>query len=171
MAEPFLAEIRIFPWLNPNQGWADCNGQLLPINQNQALFSLLGTQFGGNGQTNFALPDFRGRVPIHFGNNHTIGERAGQEFHTVTHSEMPAHNHFITASSAIGNSNNPNFGGTGHLLAADPGNAYSGNLTNLVTLNPGTIGTVGGSQAHENRQPYLTLRFMIALQGLFPTQN
>src|SRR4028119_237441 len=103
MAEPFLSEIRIVSFNHAPKGWAMCNGQLLPINQNQALFSILGTTYGGNGQTTFALPDFRGRVPTHGGAGHTLGERAGQAAHTITPSEMPAHNHFVTASNTVGN--------------------------------------------------------------------
>ena len=171
MGTPFMGEIRIMGFNFAPQGWAQCNGQLLPINQNQALFSLLGTAFGGNGQTNFALPDFRGRVPMHAGGSHDRAEAGGQEAHTVTQSEMPAHTHFLMGSSVQGNSNNPRFGTTGHVLAVDPGNTYRNQLTNLTTMAPATIGSVGGSQAHNNMQPYLVLMFCIALQGIFPSQN
>ena len=171
MSEPFMSEIRIMSFNFAPAGWAQCNGQLLPINQNQALFSLLGTNFGGNGQTNFALPDFRGRIPMHVGNFHTLAERAGEEAHTLSVSEMPAHNHFMSASLTNGDSVNPNFSGTGRVLAASPGNVYRGTLTNLATLNAGTIAPVGGSQAHTNMMPYLTLMFCIALQGYFPSQS
>ncbi len=169
--EPFMGEIRIMGFGYAPQGWALCNGQFLPINQNQALFSLLGTTFGGNGQTTFQLPDFRGRIPMHAGNGHDLGERAGQAAHTLTLSEMPAHTHFLMASSTQGDSVNPRFGATPHILAKDPGNCYSDTLTSLLTLAPETISSVGGSQAHRNDQPYLTVNFCIALQGLFPTQN
>jgi microcystin-dependent protein len=149
-----------------------CNGQFLPINQNQALFSLLGTTYGGNGQTTFALPNLQGRIPIHMGNGHTLGETGGEEAHTINMSEMPAHNHFLNASSSTGDSNNPNFGGTGYILAQDPGNVYSNTLTpNAAPLNPGSVSNLGGSQPHENRQPYLPLCFCIALQGIFPSRN
>ena len=170
MGTPFLSEIRIMAFNFAPQGWASCNGQFLPINQNQGLFSLLGTTYGGNGQTTFQLPDFRDRVPMHVGNNHGLGERGGEAVHTLSQAEMPQHVHFLTASASPGDSVNPRFGATGHLLAADVGNAYTNNIANLTTLNPGSVSSVGGSQAHENSQPYLALNFCSALQGLFPTQ-
>jgi microcystin-dependent protein len=171
MSEPFMGEIRIVSFNFAPQGWAMCNGQFLPINQNQALFSLLGTTFGGNGQTTFALPDLRGRIPMHTGNSHSQGEKAGQEAHALTISEMPAHNHFLSASLTNGDSVNPAFSGVGRVLARSPGNPYGTNLANLGTLNAGTISAVGGSQPHTNMMPYLALTFCIALQGLFPSQN
>lgn len=172
MAEPFMSEIRLMSFNFPPAGWAMCNGQLLPINQNQALFSLLGTTFGGNGQTNFALPDLRGRVPIHVGNGYTRGQSGGEMAHTLSISEMPAHTHFVQASYTQGNAVNPNFGGTGRVLAADPGNPYSpGFAPNAVALNPGTVANIGGSQAHLNMQPFLTLTYCIALIGIFPSPN
>jgi microcystin-dependent protein len=167
MAEPFLSEIRIMSFNFAPKGWALCNGQLLPINQNQALFSLLGTTYGGDGRVNFALPNLRGDVPIHFGNSHTLGEAGGQESHTITMSEMAAHNHFISATSATGDTPVP----TANVLADSPSLLYSTNAANLTTLTPATITNVGGSQPHENRQPYLVLSFCIALQGIFPSQN
>lgn len=170
MADPFMAELRIFSFDFPPQGWAYCNGQLLPINQNQALFSLLGVAFGGNGQTNFALPDLRGRIPIHMGQGYTLGQRAGEQAHTLTASEMPAHLHFANASNLTGNASNPNFSGTGYILAQEPGNIY-GPVQDLTTLNPASVTAVGGSQPHENMQPYLVLNFCIALQGIFPSHN
>jgi microcystin-dependent protein len=170
MAEPFLSEIRIMSFNFPPKGWAFCNGQFLPINQNQALFSLLGTTYGGNGQTTFALPDLRGRIPIHVGVGFTLGQAGGQTSHTLTMSEMPAHTHFVNASSSQGNAQNPNFGGTGNLLAQDPGNVY-GPPQNLTALNAGSVSNVGGSQPHENMQPYLALNFCIALVGIFPSPN
>jgi microcystin-dependent protein len=171
MSEPFMSEIRIMSFNFAPQGWAMCGGQLLPINQNQALFSLLGTQYGGNGQTNFALPDFRGRIPMHVGSSHTLAEAGGQESHTVTISEMPAHTHVLSASSTQGDSVNPNFSSTPHILAKDPGNAYSNNFSGLIALNAASLAAVGGSQPHNNMMPYLALTFCIALQGIFPSQN
>jgi microcystin-dependent protein len=166
MAEPFLAELRIMSFVFPPKGWALCNGQLLPINQNQALFALLGTTFGGNGQTNFALPDLRGRVPIHTGNAHTLGESAGQIAHTLTISELPTHAHSAGASTtSTGGNDNPTnrFLGSANNVYAAP--------SNLTTMNPQTITNTGGSQAHINQQPFLTLSFCIALQGIFPSRN
>jgi len=166
MSTPFLGEIKIVSFNFAPKGWAQCNGQLLPINQNQALFSLFGTTYGGNGQTNFGLPDMRSRTPIHMGNGFTQGERAGQEVHTVTTTEMPAHNHFVQGVNATGNTLIPanNFFGTS---PAKPYNA----LGNPTTVHPATISLVGGSQPHENRMPYLVLEFIVALQGIFPSQN
>ena len=165
MAEPFLSEIRVFSFNFAPRGWALCNGQLLPINQNQALFSLLGTTYGGNGQVNFALPDLRDRVPIHKSSGYSLGERAGQQAHTVTLSELPTHTHIAYASST--NGDKPFV--VGSVLAA-AANLYGG-ASNLTTLNPGSVTSVGGSQAHENMQPYLGLNFCIALQGIYPSQN
>jgi len=166
MGTPFLSEIKIISWNYSPKGWAFCNGQFLPINQNQALFSLLGTMYGGNGQTTFALPDLRGRVPLHMGSGFTIGQAAGQPAHTVTISEMPAHNHFVQvtngASTVASDFNN--------ILAAAP-IANFGSFANLTTLHPASITNVGGSQPHENMQPYLCLNYIIALQGAFPSQN
>lgn len=170
MADPFLSEIRIVSFNYPPKSWAFCNGQFLPINQNQALFSLLGTTYGGNGQTTFALPDLRGRIPIHFGAGFTLGQAGGEQAHTITQSEMPAHLHFVNASNLTGNSPNPNFNNTGQILAQDPGNVYSP-PQGLAALNPASVTKVGGSQAHNNMQPFLVLNFCIALQGIFPSQN
>jgi microcystin-dependent protein len=165
MGTPFLGEIKIVGFTYPPKGWAFANGQFLPINQNQALFSLFGTMYGGNGQTTFALPDFRGRVPIHVGSGFIQGQAGGQEFHTITQSEMPAHNHFVQATSSSGNSNIP----LGNLLAEVNAGMYA--TTPNTTLHPSTITNVGGSQPHENRQPYLVLNFIVALQGVFPSHN
>ena len=165
MAEPFLSEVRMMSFVFAPKGWALCNGQLLPINQNQALFSLLGTTFGGDGRVNFALPDLRGRTPIHVGSGHTLGERGGEQAHTLSISELPTHTHVFNASQ--GNANVPvptnNMFGTSN-------NMYAG-ASNLVAINAGTITNAGGSQAHLNMQPFLTLSFCIALQGIFPSQN
>ena len=169
--DPFLGEIRIFSVSAAPKGWAMCNGQFLPINQNQGLFALLGTTYGGNGQTTFQLPDLRARVPMHLGSGHFLGEVGGQAAHTITVNELPTHIHFLSASSAAGNSQNPRFGATGHLLAVDPGNSYTSNAGSLDTFAAGTVSSVGGSQPHVNMQPFLALTFCIALQGIFPTQN
>ena len=172
MSTPFLAEIKIISWNFPPKGWAFCNGQFLPINQNQALFSLLGTMYGGNGQTTFALPDFRGRAPIHVGAGFIQGQAGGQEFHTITTSEMPAHTHFLQASTQQANQATlvtpP--GNTPNILAAVTGAQYA-NAASLTPLVPDTISNVGGSQPHENRMPFLVLNFIIALQGIFPSRN
>lgn len=166
MSQPFMGEIKIISWNFAPRGWAFCNGQFLPINQNQALFSLLGTVYGGNGQTTFALPDLRDRVPMHMGPQHTLGERGGEPAHTVTMSEMPLHVHTLNANTGVGVETTPN----GAILAKAPANAYAP-PANLTALNAGTSGNTGGSQAHLNMQPYLGLFFVIALQGIFPSQN
>jgi microcystin-dependent protein len=166
MSEPFLSEIRIMSFNFPPTGWALCNGQLLLITQNQALFSLLGTTYGGDGVVNFALPNLQGRVPIHFGGGHTLGDSAGQEQHTLTIPELPAHTHATMASSLDGDQPSP----AGNLLAGTANaQLYSSTATNLEPLLPATISSVGGSQSHENRQPFLVLNFCIALQGIFPS--
>ena len=165
MAEPFIGQISIFSFNFPPKGWAFCNGQLLPINQNQALFSLLGTMYGGDGRTTFALPDLRGRVPMHFGSVHVQGERAGTEAATVTASTMPPHFHHVPATSAAGASDDP----TGKVPAQAALNVY-GTGTGAV-MAPAAVGAMGGSQPHENRQPFLTLTCCIALNGIFPSQN
>ena len=167
MAEPFLSEIRIMSFGYAPRGWAMCNGQLLPINQNQALFSLLGTTFGGNGQTNFALPDLRGNVPIHTGQGFTLGQKGGEQAHTITMSEMPQHFHAANATSTNGGVIIP----TGNLLAGGTPQLYHAPDNNLTALNAATLGNVGGSQAHLNMQPFLVLNFCIALQGIFPSPN
>jgi len=167
VAEPFLAEIRIMSFEFAPKGWALCNGQLLPINQNQALFSLLGTTFGGDGRVNFALPDLRSRTPIHVGSGHTLGERGGEQAHTLSHAELPEHTHDVRASSnATGGTATPiaNFLGGAN-------NAYHAPAGALTTMSPGTVTNIGGSQAHLNMQPFLTLNFCIALQGIFPSPN
>lgn len=167
MAEPFLSEIRMMSFVFPPKGWALTNGQLLPINQNQGLFSLLGTTFGGDGRVNFALPDFRGRTPIHVGSGHTLGERGGEQAHTLSIAEIPTHTHVLKATSnSSGNVNTP----TGSFLAnSAPAEMYKNSGGSLVALNAGTITNTGGSQAHLNMQPFLTISFCIALQGIFPS--
>ncbi len=166
MAEPFLSEIRLMSFDFPPQGWALCNGQLLPINQNQALFSLIGTTYGGNGQTNFALPDFRGRTPIHAGSGHNLGERGGEQAHTLSVAEIPAHTHAVTATPDAGDQQIP----TDLVLAKANLPAYAA-ADNLVPMSGSAVANTGGSEAHPNMQPFLTISFCIALQGIFPSQN
>jgi microcystin-dependent protein len=166
MAEPFLSEIRIMSFGFPPKGWATCDGQLLPINQNQALFSLLGTTYGGDGRVNFGLPNLQGRTPIHVGNGHTLGERAGEQTHTLAIGELPAHTHTPQGTSTSANTVAVP---TANVLAG-AANLYTG-ANNLVPLVAGSVSSFGSSQAHPNMQPYLTLNFSIALQGIFPSQS
>ncbi len=167
MAEPFLSEIRIMSFNFAPKGWALCNGQLLPINQNQALFSLLGTTYGGDGRVNFALPDLRTRAPIHVGNSHTLGERGGEQAHTLSISELTTHTHTLFSSNATtGVVDQPG----GNLPSRASVNAY-GPATSLGAMDSRSVSAVGGSQAHNNMQPFLTLNFCIALQGIFPSPN
>jgi microcystin-dependent protein len=170
MADPFLSEIRIVSFTYAPQGWAFCNGQLLPISQNQALFSLLGTTYGGDGRVNFALPDLRGRAPIHMGNGHTLGERGGEQAHTLSVAEVPAHTHALNAAKTAGYAPVPFSNGAGNVLARTVNQIY-GPPTNLAAVTPATVPNVGGSQAHLNMQPFLALTFCIALIGIFPSQN
>ena len=163
---PFMGELQCMAFDFAPKGWAQCNGQLLPINQNQALFSLLGTTFGGDGRTNFALPNLRSRIPLHSGGGFTLGAVTGQDAHTINVQEMPTHFHFLNASASDGDSQAP----SNKLFARNINNIYL-NPASLVTLNPATTSSVGGSQAHENRQPYLKLNWCIALQGVFPSPN
>lgn len=165
MAEPFLSEIRLMSFVFAPKGWALCNGQLLPINQNQALFSLLGTTFGGDGRVNFALPDLRGRTPIHVGSGHTLGERGGEQAHTLSIAELPTHTHVLNVSKDNATASTPN---SGVLMAQASIDMYR-SPTSLVALDAGSISNTGGSQAHLNMQPFLTLSFCIALQGIFPS--
>jgi len=168
MAEPFLSEIRIMSFGFAPRGWALCNGQLLPINQNQALFSLLGTTFGGDGRVNFALPDLRGRTPIHVGSGHTLGERGGAQAHTLSISEIPTHVHSLNASTSASNTHIPVSNSTGWGNSS-PNQVYNSAGGNLVAMGPSVLSNLGGSQAHLNMQPFLTLSFSIALQGIFPS--
>jgi microcystin-dependent protein len=171
MSEPFLAEVRMVGFNFAPRGWGFCDGQILPINQNQSLYSLLGTTYGGDGRTSFALPDLRGRTPIHVGRSdggthHVEGQKSGEETHTLSVNEMPQHRHYVQADSASGTTRSP----AGHVLGGFPG-GYADYSSNSVTLRSGTLTNVGGSQAHENMQPYLAVNFCIALQGLFPSRN
>lgn len=171
MADPFLAEIKLMSFNYAPKGWALCNGQVLPINQNQALFSLLGTTFGGDGRTNFALPDNRGRTPIHVGSGHTVGERGGAQAHTLTMAEIPIHTHQLRAVQSGSVASNTATATGNFLATTTPNNMYTGELVSSVSLNAGTISNIGGSQAHSNMQPYLCINFCIALQGIFPSQT
>ncbi len=166
MADPFLSEIRIMSFGHAPKGWALCNGQLLPINQNQALFSLLGTTYGGDGRVNFALPNLQGKVPIHTGNGHTLGEQGGEMAHTLSIAELPAHTHLAQGASNPATTNTA----TSTALLAQQAATY-GAPANLTAMAASEIGTVGGSQAHLNMQPYTVLNFCIALIGIFPSPN
>lgn len=165
MAAPFLAEIRVMSFGFAPKGWALCNGQLLPINQNQALFSLLGTTYGGDGQTNFALPNLQGCTPTHMGSGFALGQAGGEQNHTLSLTALPAHTHSWGATNTAANAPNP----TGNLLGA--AQEYNNSGSNAVAMYPSVLSTVGSSQPHQNMQPYLTLNFCIALQGIFPSQN
>ena len=166
MSAPFLSELKIIAFNFPPKGWAFCNGQLMQISQNQALFSLLGTTYGGDGRQTYGLPNLQGRVPMHMGNRHTLGERGGEENHTLTASEMPSHTHSANVVASTGDTP----------IAAGHFPANSGSVTvyapppATTALHPSTISGVGG-QPHENREPFLTLNFCIALQGIFPSRN
>ena len=165
MSEQYLGEIKIISFNFAPKGWALCNGQLMQIQQNQALFSLLGTTYGGNGQTTFALPDLRGRAPVHMGAGLEEGQVMGEENHSLTISEMPAHNHPVSAASAAPDQGLP----TGNEWASLASGYNTANPN--TTLAPSAITNSGGSQPHSNMQPYLVLNFVIALQGIFPSQN
>jgi|SRR6266508_4367542 len=172
MGTPYLSEIRIFSFNFAPKGWAQCNGQLMPINQNQALFSLLGTTYGGNGQTTFALPDLRGRAPFHMGNGMIEGQSAGEEAHTLNTSEMPAHTHPLTGNNAV-------VGANLNATVATPTSNYWANSGKNVfatgqpnsSMSPATTTNTGGSQPHENRSPFLVLNYCICLSGAFPSRN
>lgn len=175
MADPFLAEIRIYPFNFAPKGWATCDGQILPLSQNTALFSLLGTTYGGNGKSNFALPDLQGRAALSSGqgpglSNRDLGESAGEATVTLTNAEMPSHTHSIVASNDSPQSNDP-----ASNLASRPfgrgNNLYSVAPQPLTPMSPNAIGQSGGSGPHNNMQPYLTLNFCIALQGVFPPRG
>jgi microcystin-dependent protein len=171
---PFIGEIKLISFNFAPKGWAFCNGQLLPINQNQALFSILGTTYGGDGRVNFALPDLRGRMPMHVSQGHALGQRGGQEAHTLLSSQMPAHIHVLQGTLAPAN---PPPAGTvthipaGNMLALATTDVYTTVAADLTSMAPDSITSIGGSQPHENRQPFLALGFVIALLGVFPSQN
>jgi microcystin-dependent protein len=172
MSQPFLSEIKMFACNFAPRSWALCNGQLLPINQNQALFSLLGTTYGGNGQTTFGLPNLQGRIPLHMGQGFTLGQVGGETAHTLTQSEMPSHFHTMQCSNASGDTVPPATAAQHNIWAQTTQNPYAAVPPNPNTaMNPGSIGNNGGSQAHSNMAPYLVINFCIALTGIFPSQN
>jgi microcystin-dependent protein len=185
MSEPFLGQVEMFSFNFAPKGWTTCSGQLLPINQNQALFSLLGTTYGGNGQTTFGLPDLQGRAPIGQGqgiglSSYTLGQKGGEEAHTLNTNEMAAHNHNLMVNSTTAATNNTNLPSTNVVLGQTTGVPAQGSLFPILLyasgasggpLDPHSIGTAGGSQAHSNIMPFLTLNFCIALQGIFPSRN
>jgi microcystin-dependent protein len=162
--DPFLGEIRIFGGNFAPQGWAACDGALLPISQNEALYSLLGTTFGGDGQSTFGLPDFRGRMPVHVGNGIVYGEIAGSETVTVTQTQLPFHSHAVMAQSAAGSTPSPK----GAFWAATGSTQEYSTTTPDTVMNAGTLQSTGSGKPHDNIMPYLTLMFIIALNGVFP---
>ena len=168
-SSPFVGQLQLFAFGYAPKGWAVCSGQTLPINQNQALFSLLGTTFGGNGVTTFQLPDLRGRTPISFGPNYNMGQAAGEEIHTLTIAEIPAHMHTLYGTSNAANLS----ASANNLLGKTAGNltVYNPAAQSLTTLNPASVTSAGGSQPHENRTPYMAMTWCIALQGIFPSRN
>jgi microcystin-dependent protein len=180
MATPFLGEIKIISWNFAPQSWAFCNGQQLPINQNQALFSLFGTTYGGNGQTTFALPNLQGKVPLHMGGTFIIGQTGGELNHTLNTNEMPAHNHFVqsdTQTAATSNNSAPAATEVFGLALGVPSSGSNFAVSPYGAGNPGgvlapaSVSNFGGSQPHSNTQPNLTLNFIVALQGIFPSRN
>lgn len=164
MAQPYVGEIRMFAGNFAPVGWMFCDGQLLPISENETLFQLIGTTYGGDGQSTFALPDLRSRVPVHQGNGFILAETGGAEEITLTVSQIPAHSHPLLASSASGQSSAP----PNNVLAAIVGNIYNPNASNPVNMNAQSVGPVGGSQPHSNLQPFLCINFIISLFGIFP---
>jgi microcystin-dependent protein len=174
--DPFVAEIRIFPFNFAPKGWALCDGQILPISQNTALFSLLGTNYGGNGASTFGLPNLQGSAAMHSGqgpglSDHIIGEVGGSQTVTLLESEIPAHSHAMEASQGDGTERTPNAGGTGQLLATGIGISQYQTPGAQTSLNPAVVAPAGGSQPHNNMQPYVTFNFNIALQGVFPGRS
>lgn len=178
MSEPFLAEIKVVSFNFPPKGWAACNGQLMPINQNQALFSLLGTVYGGNGQTNFGLPNMQGRVPVHFGDGYVLGQTGGSTSVSLTVSQMPQHNHIVSARNDTMAATAANSVPTNKAFASAQVAAQGGTTVPLNLYGPyaslvatAAVANAGGSQPHNNMMPYSVLNFVIALQGIFPSQN
>lgn len=165
MGTPFLSEIRILTFNFAPKGWALCNGQLMSVSQNAALFALIGTTYGGNGITNFALPNLQASVPLHFGPSFALGQSGGERSHTLTVNEMPLHTHSVAGSTTAASDPIP----VGNLLSA--ANNLYGPLANPTTIAAATVGNGGGSQAHDNQQPYTVLNFCIALVGIFPSRN
>ena len=165
MSQPFLAEVRIVGFNFAPKGWAFCDGQILPINQNQSLYSLLGTTYGGDGRTSFALPDLRSRTPMHVGEGHRQGQKSGQENLTLSAAEMPAHTHAFSGSSADVSTHLPGGNSPGN----NPGTPYG--TTSNGDMGGSQLSNIGGGQSHENMQPFIAVNFCIALQGLFPSRN
>ena len=173
MAEPFLGEIRLMPFGFAPRGWASANGQVLPIAQNQALFSLCGTTYGGNGVTTFALPDLRGRAPMHLSSTYPQGATVGEQAHTLLITEMPTHTHIVSTSSKTADLVAPNNGiqFASYVAADGTGQYFYEGASGLQAMNANNVGSAGGGQAHQNMQPYLVINFCIALQGIFPSRN
>ena len=167
MAQPYVGEIRMFAGNFAPAGWMFCEGQLLPISENETLFNLIGTTYGGDGQSTFALPDLRGRLPLHFGNGFILAETGGAEEITLTVSQIPAHSHPMLASTAAGTDGDP----SGGVTAQHPTMALYSATPGTVALSPNVVGAVGGSQPHTNFQPYLCIDFIISLFGIFPSQT
>ena len=168
MAQPYVGEIRMFAGNFAPAGWMFCEGQLLPISEYETLFNLIGTTYGGDGQSTFALPDLRGRVPIHFGNGFTLAETGGVETVTLTVSQIPAHSHPLLGTTVNGTSPNPG----GNLLAQTAATIQPYTVEPATnSMNPASIGSVGGSQPHDNLQPFLCVDFIISLFGIFPSQT
>jgi microcystin-dependent protein len=177
MAEPFLGEIRLFSLNFAPKGWAMCNGQTLPINQNQALFALLGTTYGGNGTSTFQLPNLQGRVPVGFGDGiglspYNLGQVGGEINHTLTLNEIPSHGHTYHCKSTVDNSPTPTSPVGNYWARENNGDApYSSTGASLSNMHPSAVGNAGGGQPHSNQQPYLVINFCIALSGVFPSRN
>lgn len=172
MSSPFLGEIRMFAGNFAPRQWALCNGQILPISQNTALFSLLGTNYGGNGQTTFGLPNLQGRTPLHYGqgpglSDYVLGEQGGATNVTLNLTQIPAHSHTVQGDTVAGDSGTPTAGGLWTAVGRGRPAPY-GPAASLAAMNPATIGATGGGQPHDNMSPYLTLTFIIAMAGIFP---
>lgn len=174
MSEPFLAEIRIVGFNFAPRGWAFCDGQILPINQNQSLYSLLGTTYGGDGRTTFGLPDMRGRIPIHQGwgpglSNRPLGSKSGQEGEILSASQIGSHTHTSRGTTGTGTANSPD-----GAIFANPGGTiltYKAGATQRAAMNADAIGHTGGSQAHDNVQPFVCVNFIVALFGIYPSRS